>query len=99
MEFRNSSNTSVNQIVKRDRIFAYATESHSLTVRRRETDTVEEIAIEEGDQIEGSGHWDTDDSVVLFIEKINLRDDQGLDGELNTNKWKVFVLVPFDHGR
>lgn len=83
-----TSNTQINSIHKRDRIVATA-----------KCDTeIGKHKIDEGQTIEGSGHWDDEDGVYLWVYKIRFDEleDNAFDTVLPCENWDIYVLVQFE---
>ncbi len=100
-----TSNTKIDCISKSDTIFAVAKRSTKIIVLEHEhKHNGRAEYIEEGTQILGIGHWDTDKTIFLMVIEINGHDlctsPQGtelpFDTELSYEDWNFRVLVPFE---
>ena len=83
---RHSGNTTVNEIAKRDVIFAYA----------KKDIVIGDLKFIEGDQIECSGHWTTNGKPYVSLMFVNSKIyTDASDFELDPELWNIFVLVRF----
>lgn len=90
---RNSHNTSVNQIAKRDQITAWCTKDTEIIFQEAAPRKVYK-----GTTIQGWGYWDTPKGIYLMLTQIELEDivvNINTDVHLSFDEWNFRIQIPF----